>query len=51
MVERGMGSREVDELAPANKSAWSTLATLLLVASAPWVMLMLTAWVGVLMGV
>ena len=52
MVERGMGSRrEVgDELAPANKSAWSTLATLLLVAAAPWVMLALTAWVGVLMG-
>lgn len=50
MVERGMGSREVDELATANKSAWSTVATLLLVAAAPWAMLMLTAWVGVLMG-
>lgn len=50
MVERGMGSREIDELAPANKSAWSTLATLLLVATLPWAALMLTAWVGALMG-
>ena len=51
MDARGMGrGREVDELAPAAPSAWSTLATLLLVAAAPWAMLMLTAWVGVLMG-
>lgn len=53
MVERGMGARrEVgDELAPANKSAWSTLGTLLLVAAAPWAMLALTAWTVSLMGI
>lgn len=52
MAERGMGARrEVsDELAPATKSAWSTLGTLLLVAVAPWAALMLTAWTVSLMG-
>lgn len=50
MDARGMGrGREVDELAPAAPSAWSTLATLMLVASMPWVVLALVAWVGKLM--
>lgn len=52
MAERGMGARrEVDELAPAHRSAWSTVATLLLVAAAPWAMLMLTAWTVSVMGI
>ena len=51
MAERGMGAREVDELAPATKSAWSTLGTLMLVAVAPWAALMLTAWTVSLMGI
>ena len=51
MDARGMGrGREVDELAPAAPSAWSTLGTLALVASAPWVALMLVAWVSKMMG-
>lgn len=51
MDARGMGrGREVDELAPATPNALATLCTLALVASAPWVALMLVAWVSKLMG-
>ena len=51
MDARGVGrGLEVDELAPAEPSVLGTLGTLLLVASLPWVVLALTAWVGVLMG-